>query len=40
MKQTTAAIALLKQVQSANTVVEMPTLAESLTAARSVKGQR
>jgi uroporphyrin-3 C-methyltransferase len=39
-KQTTAAIALLKQVQSANTVVEMPTLAESLTAARSVKGQR
>lgn len=39
-KQTTAAITLLKQVQSANTVVEMPTLAESLNAARSVKGQR
>lgn len=39
-KQTTAALALLKQVQSANTVVEVPTLAESLAAARNVKGQR
>ena len=39
-RQTTAALALLRQVQSANTVVEMPTLAESLTAARNVKGQR
>ena len=39
-RQTTAAVALLKQVQGANTVVEMPTLAESMTAARTVKGQR
>lgn len=39
-RQTLAALALLKQVQTANTVVELPTLAESLTAARNVKGQR
>lgn len=39
-RQTVAALALLKQVQSANTVIEIPTLAESLTAARNVKGQR
>ena len=39
-RQTVAALALLKQVQSANTVVEVPTLAESLAAARNVKGQR
>ena len=39
-KQTLAALALLKQVQAANTVIELPTLAESLAAARSVKGQR
>ena len=39
-KQTLAALALLKQVQSANTVIEVPTLSESLTAARNVKGQR
>ncbi|MEO8937790.1 MAG: uroporphyrinogen-III C-methyltransferase [Burkholderiaceae bacterium] len=39
-RQTLAALALLRQVQSANTVVEMPTLTESLTAARNVKGQR
>ncbi len=39
-RQTIAAVALLKQVQGANTVVEIPTLAESLTAARNVKGQR
>ena len=39
-RQTVAALALLKQVQSANTVVEVPTLSESLGAARSVKGQR
>jgi len=39
-RQTTAALALLKQVQSANTVIEVPTLADSLTAARTVKGQR
>lgn len=39
-RQTIAALALLKQVQSANTVIEVPTLAESLTAARAVKGQR
>ncbi len=39
-RQTVAALALLRQVQSANTVVEMPTLSESLTAARNVKGQR
>ena len=39
-KQTIAALALLRQVQSANTVVDVPTLAESLTAARNVKGQR
>ncbi len=39
-RQTLAALALLKQVQSANTVIEVPTLAESLTAARNVKGQR
>lgn len=39
-KQTVAALALLKQVQNANTVVEMPTLSDSLAAARNVKGQR
>lgn len=39
-RQTLAAQALLRQVQNANTVVEMPTLSESLTAARNVKGQR
>jgi uroporphyrin-3 C-methyltransferase/uroporphyrinogen III methyltransferase/synthase len=39
-RQTVAALALLKQVQSANTVVEVPTLSESLAAARNVKGQR
>ncbi len=39
-RQTIAAVALLKLVQGANTVVEIPTLAESLTAARNVKGQR
>jgi uroporphyrin-3 C-methyltransferase/uroporphyrinogen III methyltransferase/synthase len=39
-RQTTAALALLKQIQSANTVVDVPTLADSLTAARNVKGQR
>ena len=39
-RQTLAALALLKQVQAANTVVELPTLAESLAAARGVKGQR
>ena len=39
-RQTVAALALLRQVESANTVVELPTLAESLTAARNVKGQR
>ena len=39
-RQTQAALALLKQVQSANTVIEVPTLSESLTAARNVKGQR
>ena len=39
-KQTLAALALLKQVQAANTVVELPTLADSLAAARNVKGQR
>ncbi len=39
-RQTQAALALLKQVENANTVVEMPTLADSLAAARNVKGQR
>lgn len=39
-RQTGAALALLRQVQGANTVVEVPTLAESLAAARNVKGQR
>lgn len=39
-RQTLAALALLRQVQSANTVIEIPTLAESLAAARNVKGQR
>jgi uroporphyrin-3 C-methyltransferase len=39
-RQTQAALTLLKQVQGANTVVEVPTLTESLTAARNVKGQR
>ncbi len=39
-RQTVAALALLKQVQSANTTIEVPTLAESLAAARNVKGQR
>lgn len=39
-RQTLAALALLRQVQSANTVVEIPTLAESMAAARNVKGQR
>ena len=39
-KQTLAALALLKQVQSATTVVQVPTLSESLTAAHNVKGQR
>ena len=39
-RQTQAALALLKQVQSANTVVDVPTLSDSLAAARSVKGQR
>ena len=39
-KQTLAALALLKQVQNANTVIDVPTLAESLAAARNVKGQR
>jgi uroporphyrin-3 C-methyltransferase/uroporphyrinogen III methyltransferase/synthase len=39
-RQTQAALALLKQVQSANTVIDVPTLADSLAAARSVKGQR
>lgn len=39
-KQTLAALALLKQVQGATTVVEVPTLSESLTAAHNVKGQR
>ena len=39
-RQTVAALAMLKQVQNANTVVEMPTLSESLAAARNVKGQR
>jgi uroporphyrin-3 C-methyltransferase/uroporphyrinogen III methyltransferase/synthase len=39
-RQTQAALALLKQVDGANTVVEVPTLSESLTAARNVKGQR
>jgi uroporphyrin-3 C-methyltransferase len=39
-RQVQAALALLKQVEGANTVVEMPTLSESLAAARSVKGQR
>jgi len=39
-RQTQAALALLKQVQGANTVIDVPTLAESLTAARNVKGQR
>ncbi len=39
-RQTQAALALLRQVESANTVVEMPTLADSLAAARNVKGQR
>ena len=39
-RQTGAALALLKQIQSANTVVEVPTLADSLVAARNVKGQR
>ena len=39
-RQTQAALAMLKQVQSANTVVDVPTLTESLTAARNVKGQR
>ena len=39
-RQTQAALALLKQVQNANTVVDIPTLSESLTAARNVKGQR
>ena len=39
-KQTLAALALLKQVQSSNTVVEVPTLSDSLAAARNVKGQR
>jgi uroporphyrin-3 C-methyltransferase len=39
-RQTVAAMALLKQGQSANTVIEVPTLSESLAAARNVKGQR
>ncbi len=39
-KQTAAALSLLKQIQSANTVVEVPTLSESLTAARNAKGPR
>ncbi len=39
-RQTTAAVASLRQLQNANTVVEVPTLAESLSAARNVKGQR
>lgn len=33
-RQTVAALALLKQIQASNTVVELPTLAESLTAVR------
>ena len=39
-KQTLAALALLKQVQIANTVIDVPTLSGSLAAARNVKGQR
>jgi uroporphyrin-3 C-methyltransferase/uroporphyrinogen III methyltransferase/synthase len=36
-KQTVAAVALLKQIQASNTVVELPTLSESLTAVRNFK---
>jgi uroporphyrin-3 C-methyltransferase/uroporphyrinogen III methyltransferase/synthase len=36
-KQTIAALTLLKQVEASNTVVELPTLSESLTAVRNFK---
>ncbi len=39
-RQTQAALALLKQIQGANTVIDVPTLSDSLVAARNVKGQR
>jgi uroporphyrin-3 C-methyltransferase len=39
-KQTVAALTLLKQIESSNTVVELPTLSESLTAVRNFKAPR
>jgi uroporphyrin-3 C-methyltransferase len=36
-RQTVVAISLLKQVEASNTVIELPTLAESLTAVRNFK---
>ena len=39
-RQTAAAVALLKQVQASNTVIELPTLAESLNAVRNFKAPR
>jgi uroporphyrin-3 C-methyltransferase len=39
-RQTVAALALLKQVQASNTVVELPTLAESMNAVRNFKAPR
>ena len=39
-RQTVAALALLKQVQAGNTVVELPTLAESMNAVRNFKAPR
>jgi uroporphyrin-3 C-methyltransferase/uroporphyrinogen III methyltransferase/synthase len=39
-KQTIAALTLMKQIQASNTVVELPTLAESLSAVRNFKTPR
>ena len=39
-RQTAAALAVLKQVQAGNTVVELPTLSESLNAVRGFKAPR
>ncbi len=39
-RQTVAAVALMKQIQASNTVVELPTLADSLSAVRNFKAPR
>ncbi len=39
-RQTVAALAVLKQVQASNTVVDLPTLAESMNAVRNFKAPR